>query len=101
MPAQLVIPKPLLLRPKDLGAPRESCAFSAHEETRIWRASSSKWHQKPYTPLKEILQIIYSILEQRQPVDAHAECESGNFFRIVSVVLHELEHVGIDHAAGT
>src|SRR5271165_1829606 len=55
--------------------------------------------QEPNIALKEQLNIVHSVLQQRQPVDAHAEGESGNFFRVVSVVLHELEHIRIDHAA--
>src|SRR6266567_8598822 len=59
----------------------------------------SKLLQKPHIPLKEILNIIHSILQQRQPVHAHPEGESGNFLRVVPVVLHELKHIRINHPA--
>ena len=35
----------------------------------------------------------------RDSVYAHAEGEAGNLLRVVTVVFHELENVGINHAA--
>src|SRR5260370_36527312 len=59
---------------------------------------SPKLLQEPYVPLKEQLNIIHAIFQQREPVHAHAEGESRNFLRVIPVVFHELKHVGIDHA---
>src|SRR6202020_1693199 len=55
--------------------------------------------QKPHIPVKEQLNIIHAILQQRDPIRAHAKRESRNFLRVISVILHKLEHVRIDHAA--
>src|SRR5437879_11338981 len=55
--------------------------------------------QKSDISLKEQLQIIQSVLQHCDAVHAHAESESGDFLRIVAVVLHELENIRIDHSA--
>src|SRR5215469_3234394 len=59
----------------------------------------SKLLQKPHVTLKEQLNIIHAVFQDRDAVRAHAEGKSGNLRRIVSVISHELEHVRIDHAA--
>src|SRR6516162_2204255 len=59
----------------------------------------SKLLQKPHIPLKEVLQIIHSVLQQGQPIHAHSERKSRYLLRVVSVVLHKLEHIGINHSA--
>src|SRR5260370_11872998 len=63
------------------------------------RFSLYKLLQKPHIPLKEQLQIIHSILQQRDPVRAHAKGKSRNLLRVVPVVLHKFKNIGIDHAA--
>src|SRR5579864_3983479 len=60
---------------------------------------SSKLLQKSHIPLKEQLQIVHAINQHGDSVHAHSESEPGNFLGVVAVMLHELEHVGIDHAA--
>src|SRR5207302_1673722 len=55
--------------------------------------------QKSHIALKEQLQIIKPVFQHSDAVHAHAEGEAGNLYGIVAVMLHELEHVGINHAA--
>src|SRR5271165_4112119 len=55
--------------------------------------------QKPYIPVEEQLQIIHSILQQSNPVRAHAKRKSRNFLGVVPVVLHKLKYIRIHHAA--
>src|SRR5208283_5653101 len=45
------------------------------------------------------LNIIHPILQQSDPVRAHAKREPRNLPRIVSVVPNKLEHIRIDHPA--
>src|SRR5580658_10397153 len=61
--------------------------------------TSPKLLQESNIALKEVLQIVHPILQQREPVHAHPEGESGDFLRVISVVLHKLKHVRIHHAA--
>jgi hypothetical protein len=60
---------------------------------------SSKLLQKPNVAVKEQLNVIDPVLEDRDPVRAHSECEAGNFLRVIAVVFHELEHIRVHHAA--
>src|SRR6266496_488077 len=60
---------------------------------------SPKLLQKSHIPLKEQLQIVQTILQHGDTVHTHAESEARNFLGIVTVVLHELGDIGIDHAA--
>src|SRR5262245_13946673 len=50
-------------------------------------------------PLKEQLYIINSVFQHCDTFHTHAEGEAGSLARVVAVALHELENVGIDHAA--
>src|SRR6476646_99605 len=59
----------------------------------------SKLFQKPLIALKEQLNIVDPILQDRDAVRANAEGHARDRPRVVAVVLHELEDVGIDHAA--
>src|SRR5581483_456352 len=54
--------------------------------------------QKSHVPLEEQLQIVKSILQHRNSVYAHAECEAENFLGIVAVIFHKLKDVRINHA---
>src|SRR6266404_601469 len=56
----------------------------------------SKLLQKPYITLKEQLNIIHTVLQNRNPFHAHAEGKSRNLCRIV---IHKAVHIRIDHAA--
>src|SRR5580692_3208874 len=91
------------LRSRRIPTPSTDCRYSKGASTarpNLTAASAlSKLLQEPHIPLKKILQIIHAILQQRQPVDAHAECKSRNLLRIVAIVLHELEDIRIHHAA--
>src|SRR5271168_4425582 len=69
-----------------------------------WPLATDHWPlrkllQKPHVPIEEQLQIIHPILQQSDPVRAHAEGKPGDFSRVIPVVLHKLKHVGIHHAA--
>lgn len=55
--------------------------------------------QEPHIPLEKQLQIVHTILQQRDAIRAHAKGKAGDFLRVITVVLHEFEHVWIDHAA--
>src|ERR1700679_1326328 len=54
--------------------------------------------QKPYIPRKEQLQIIHPILQQSNSIRAHTKGKARNLPRVISVVLHKLKHIRIDHA---
>src|ERR1017187_1789176 len=56
----------------------------------------SKLLQEPHIALEEQLNIIHAILQNRNPLHAHAERESRNLRR---VVIDEAVHIRIDHAA--
>src|SRR5258708_8339611 len=56
-------------------------------------------YHKPHTPLKEQINTILSILQQSDPVRAHAKGKPRNFPGVIPVVLHKLEHIRVDHAA--
>src|ERR1019366_9831062 len=56
----------------------------------------SKLLQEPHIALKEKLNIIHAILQNRNPLHAHAERKPRNLRRIV---VHEAVHIRIDHAA--
>src|ERR1700686_2477934 len=60
---------------------------------------SPKLLQKPYIPLKKQLNIVHPILQQRQPIHAHAKGKSRNLLRVIAVVLHKLKHIRIHHPA--
>src|SRR5579863_3048416 len=66
---------------------------------RLRNAALSKLLQESYVTLKKQLNVVDTIFQERQTIHAHTESKSGNLLRVVSVVLHEFEHVGIDHAA--
>src|SRR3984885_12805282 len=55
-----------------------------------------KLFQKSDVARKEQLNIIHAILQNRDPLHAHAECKSRNLRRIV---IHKPIHIRIDHAA--
>src|ERR1700688_4465799 len=59
----------------------------------------SKLVQKPHIPLKKQLNIIHPILQQRDPVRAHAKRKSRDLSRVIPIVFHKLKHIRIDHAA--
>jgi len=58
-----------------------------------------KLMQKPHIALKEQLQIIEPILQHGDAVHAQAKGEAGNLLRVITILLHKLEDIWIDHAA--
>src|SRR6516225_10281236 len=62
-------------------------------------ADLPKLLQEPHVPLEEQLNVVYTVLQNRDAVGSHAEGEAGDYPRVVAVVLDELEDVGVDHAA--
>src|SRR5271166_7051209 len=54
-----------------------------------------KLFQKPYIPRKEQLNIVHAILQNRDPLHAHAERKSRNLCR---VIIHKPIHIRIDHS---
>jgi hypothetical protein len=65
--------------------------------------NDSRWlsplPQESYVSLEKQLQVIHTILQQRDAISAHAKGKARNFLRVITIILHEFEHVGIDHAA--
>src|SRR5437660_1616683 len=55
--------------------------------------------QKPDIPMKDQLQIVEVVLQHRNAIYAHSKRKAGDFFGIVTVVLHKLEYVRVNHAA--
>src|SRR5256885_1260220 len=51
--------------------------------------------QEAHITLEKNLDIVDAVFEHGQPIDAHAESEAADFFR---VVIHEAVHGGVDHA---
>src|SRR6202795_1401501 len=69
---------------------------TVNDEPRTTNDLLPKLLQKPNITLKEQLNIIHAVLQNRNPFHAHAEGKSRNFCRIV---IHEAVHIRIDHAA--
>src|SRR6516162_6478825 len=61
--------------------------------------SSCELLQKPHVALVEQLDLLDLVLQYGDALHTHAEGEAQNLRRVVAVLLHELEHVGIDHSA--
>src|SRR5882762_3508556 len=83
----------------DLRATSFEQPLSVSDHAKLAARSSKllpKLLQKPYITLKEQLNIIHAVLQNRNPFHAHAECKSRNFRRIV---IYEAIHIRIDHAA--
>src|SRR5256885_13501632 len=77
-------------RPRNLSA---SCRPpSSNESSPHYR--SRKLLQKPHIVLKKRLNVVDSVLQHCQPVDADAKCKSTHFSRVVS---HKSVHRRIDH----
>src|ERR1700740_594994 len=76
-------------------------AKSCEPTTNDQRPTTSlpKLLQKPHVPLEEELNVIHAVLQKRDAVGANAEGEARYLLRVVAIVLHEFEYVGIDHAA--
>src|SRR5690242_7036493 len=55
--------------------------------------------QEPYIPLEQQLNVVNAVAQHGHPVGAHAEGEAADLGRVVTVLAHELEHVGVHHAA--
>src|SRR5580698_8198033 len=54
-----------------------------------------KLAQESHVALKEHLDVVDAVLQHREAIDADAESETADFFRVVA---HESVHRGIDHA---
>src|SRR5882724_8706104 len=78
-------------------------ALGTKHESRIWRAGLKPgaytflWEllKEAHIVLEKDLNIVDAVLEHREAVDAHAEGEAADFFR---VVIDEAVDGGIDHA---
>src|SRR6267378_2893961 len=79
-------------------------ALGTKHESRIWRAGLKPgadtcflWElpEEAHVVLEKNLNIVDAVLEHREAVDADAEGEAADFFR---VVVHEAVDGGIDHA---
>src|ERR1039458_4243109 len=70
--------------------------YVANSERPTTNDCLSKLLQEPHIALKEKLNIIHAVLQNRNPLHAHAEGESRNLRRIV---VDESVHIRIDHAA--
>jgi len=69
-------------------------------EVGNWRLKDlSKLLQESHIALEKQLNIIHPVLQNRESVNAHAESEAGDFFRVVAIVLYEFEDIRINHAA--
>ncbi len=55
--------------------------------------------QEAHIALVEQLDLFDFVLQDRDAFDAHAEGEALNLRRVVTVLFHKVEDVGIDHAA--
>src|SRR6266850_1943055 len=79
-------------------------ALGTKHESRIWRARLKPgaymcflWElpEEAHVVLEKDLNIIDAVLQHREAIDAYAEGEAADFFR---VVIHEAVDGGIDHA---
>src|ERR1041385_84225 len=55
--------------------------------------------QEAHVAVEEQLDIVNTVLEHGDALDAHAECEAGNLLRVVAIVFMELEDFRVHHAA--
>src|SRR5581483_2425013 len=55
--------------------------------------------QESHIAQVELRNLIHAILQDRNPLHAHAKREPAHLRRIVTVVLHELEYVRVHHPA--
>src|SRR5208337_3951055 len=60
---------------------------------------SRKLLQEAYVALVEQLDLFHLVLEDRDALHAHAERKPADLRRVVAVLLHEIEDVGVHHAA--
>src|SRR6267142_6986380 len=79
-------------------------ALGTKHESRIWRAGLRPgaytcflWElpEEAHVILEKHLNIVDAVLQHRESIDADAEGEAADFFR---VVIHEAVDGGIDHA---
>src|SRR5881275_2844235 len=61
--------------------------------------SSSKLLQEPHVAVEQLLNVVKPVREHSQPIYAHAKRKATHSRRVVAFVAHELEDVGINHAA--